>query len=129
MGLQVDYIYCMINIDDYTNALEFLEDAAHSKSRFTYTDLLFITDVTDTIDVSIKLDELISLYDYKKFNEIGDVVYSNRSSMTNTSSCDIRDLESMSRAWKNGLIDYYDPQEKARHEALKQHIKSLKNDK
>lgn len=128
MGLQVDYIYSMIYIDDYTCAIDFLTDAACSKARFTYTDLLFITDAPDTIEVSERLDELVSLYDYKKFPELGETVYSNCTTTTHDYSCDIKDLEVMSRAWKNGLIDLGDPQEKTHYEALKQHIEGLKND-
>lgn len=116
----------IINIDDYTNALDFIEDAALSKSRFTFTDLLLITGVNDTIEVSLKLNELISLFNYKKFNEIGDVVYSNFSSIKCNSNSDIKDLQSMSRAWGNGLIDLEDPQEIAHLEALQSHIDRLK---
>jgi len=56
----------MIYIDDYTDALEFLEDAKCFNTEFTLTELRHLTSYHNEFEAMQLLDDLIWRYGYEK---------------------------------------------------------------
>lgn len=118
----------MIYIEDYISGLEFVEDAVDNKAKFTYSEVMSITLSRDYNEVIQYLNDLVRYRGFKKL-KFGDVtIYSNIKKKDFKGILDSEiDLETIERSWRTGLIDIDDPQENAHCEALKSHIKSLKN--
>ena len=65
----------MININDYTDAIEFLEDAEYFKAEFTLTELRQLTSYSDDFAIKQLLHDLLWRYGYVKEERQAETVY------------------------------------------------------